>query len=60
MCVPQYDDVLHAQIVDTIFDRCGRAVMSVMILQRRDEVGYVADDEQIARVAIENQRRVDT
>jgi len=58
MRVSQHDDVLHTQCADSVFDCSGRTVMPAVFLQRGNQVGHIADNEEVARIALEYQCRI--
>ena len=53
------DDLFDLELGHREFQRRRNAVVPAAGLERRGEVGDVADDEDLARVGIEDDRRLD-
>ena len=56
--MPHHHDFADAQLGDREFERRRHAVAPAAALERRDEVGDVADDEDLARIGVEDRRRI--
>jgi len=59
MRMAEHDDVRHLERKRREFDRGAGAVISTLRLVRRHEVRDVAQDEQGARLGVEDRRHVD-
>jgi len=59
MRMSQHDKMLDIQLAHAEFQRGAGAVIMALVFCGRNKVGDVADDEQVARRAIQNQSRID-